>query len=302
MCEPLWFRKKIISTLKKQFRKIGVTNKKYALISALAAVLIPGSMAGFLGDQAKNHVLAYTMRSSDIVKTVSPLFENDDKLFAKTSAREIESIEAELVEQKKQDIEKKKKNPVNQKEVIFENQKKKEKINSPILAISEGENSDKGVKIPGLRITTDSKDETNLKFAEKLYEIVGEAPIKEMIPFISERDERVAAFLVGIAKKESSFGFASPSKEGKTCYNYWGYKGSAGRGTGMGYACFASAEEAIQIVGDRIEVLVGKERNTPARMVDTWKCGRSCASDPGAPGWVSTVALYFNQIVSSKNS
>jgi hypothetical protein len=122
-----------------------------------------------------------------------------------------------------------------------------------------------------------------------------------MVPYISKRDEKVAAFLVGIAKKESSFGSASPSKDGKTCYNYWGYKGSAGRGTGMGYACFASAEEAVRIVGDRIETLVGKQRNTPSRMVDTWKCGVSCAKDPGAPGWVSTVALYFDKIV-DKNS
>lgn len=133
--------------------------------------------------------------------------------------------------------------------------------------------------------------------AEKLYAIVGDAPIREMVPFIAQRDEKVAAFLVGIAKKESSFGAASPSKDGKTCYNYWGYKGQAGRGTGMGYACFASAEEAVETVGDRIEALVNKNRSTPAKMVDTWKCGTSCAGDPGAPGWVSTVALYFDKIV-----
>lgn len=141
----------------------------------------------------------------------------------------------------------------------------------------------------------------NGQFAQRLYEIVGDAPIREMVPFISERDEVVAAFLVGIAKKESSFGSRSPIKDGKTCYNYWGYKGSAGRGTGMGYACFASAEEAVEIVGNRIETLVEKNRATPAKMVDTWKCGRSCAGDPGAPGWVSTVALYFDKIV-GKNS
>lgn len=142
---------------------------------------------------------------------------------------------------------------------------------------------------------------SNEIFAQKIYAIVGDAPIKEMVPFISKRDDKVAAFLIGIAKKESSFGYASPSKDGQTCYNYWGYKGSAGRGTGMGYACFASAEEAVSIVGDRIEVLVGKDRSTPAKMVDTWKCGKSCKGDPGAPGWVSTVALYFEKIV-EKNS
>jgi hypothetical protein len=131
----------------------------------------------------------------------------------------------------------------------------------------------------------------------KLFNIVGDTPLAEMVPFIARRESKVAAFLVGIAKKESSFGLASPSKEGSTCYNYWGYKGTGSRGTSLGYSCFGSAEEAIRIVGDRIEVLVAKERNTPAKMVDTWKCGRSCAGDPGAPSWVSTVALYFNRIV-----
>jgi len=138
----------------------------------------------------------------------------------------------------------------------------------------------------------------NEDLEKRLYDMVGDSPIREMVPFIAKRDQRTAAFLVGIAKKESSFGFASPSKDGITCFNYWGYKGSAGRGTGMGYACFASAEEAVRIVGDRLGVLVEKKRDTPARMVDTWKCGISCAGDPGAPSWVSTVALYFNKIVS----
>jgi hypothetical protein len=140
--------------------------------------------------------------------------------------------------------------------------------------------------------------ESTGELAQKLYAIVGNDPIREMVPFIAKRDEKVAAFLVGIAKKESSFGVHSPVLDGQDCHNYWGYKGSAGRGTSMGYACFASAEEAIKIVGDRIEVLVGKQRNTPARMVNTWKCGTDCSQDPGAPGWVSTVALYFNKIVS----
>ena len=140
-------------------------------------------------------------------------------------------------------------------------------------------------------------DTLNKPFAQKIYDLVGDAPIKEMVPFISARDQKVAAFLVGIAQKESSLGSASPSKDGKTCYNYWGYKGEGQRGEGMGYACFASAQEAVQTVGDKIESLVDSDHTTPSKMVDTWKCGTSCAGDPGAPGWVSTVALYFNKIV-----
>ena len=139
--------------------------------------------------------------------------------------------------------------------------------------------------------------ESSGNLSAKIYAIVGESPIKEMVPFIAQKDSRVAAFLIGIAKKESSFGQASPSKDGKDCYNYWGYKGMGGRGTGMGYACFSSPEEAVEVVGGRIEELVNKERNTPIRMVDTWKCGTSCKGDAGAPGWVSTVTLYFDKIV-----
>ncbi len=135
---------------------------------------------------------------------------------------------------------------------------------------------------------------------ENLFNIVGDTPIREMVPLIAKRDNKVAAFLIGIAKKESSFGLASPSKNGDDCHNYWGYKGLGARGEVAGYSCFASAQEAIETVGNRIEVLVDKDRNTPAKMVDTWKCGRSCAGDPGAPGWVSTVALYFNEIVKNE--
>ena len=135
------------------------------------------------------------------------------------------------------------------------------------------------------------------QFVQKIYEIVGDAPIREMVPFISKRDEKVAAFLIGIAKKESSLGEHSPLKDGQNCYNYWGYKGSAENGSTLGYACFASAEEAVETVGNRIEVLVNKDRNTPAKMVHTWKCGTDCSGDLGAPGWVATVAMYFEKIV-----
>lgn len=135
-------------------------------------------------------------------------------------------------------------------------------------------------------------------FAQKLYEMVGETPIREMVPYISKRDEKVAAFLVGIAKKESSWGEHVPLQNGNDCYNYWGYKGSASRGSAMGYACFANQEEAVKIVGDRIEVLINKNLNTASKML-VWKCGSSCAghSPEGVKSWVATVAMYLEKIV-----
>lgn len=140
----------------------------------------------------------------------------------------------------------------------------------------------------------------NQNFEQQLYAMVGETPIKDMVPDIAQRDQRVAALLIGIAKKESSFGQHVPKLDGKDCFNYWGYKGSGKRGTGMGYACFESTGEAIRTVGDRIENLVKKDLDTPAKMV-VWKCGSSCvAHDPAAvKKWISDVEHYFYEIVQS---
>jgi hypothetical protein len=46
-----------------------------------------------------------------------------------------------------------------------------------------------------------------------------------MAPYISEQNQDTAAFIVGIAKKESNWGKRVPKREGKDCYNYWGYRG-----------------------------------------------------------------------------
>ncbi|HEX8974630.1 MAG TPA: hypothetical protein VF817_04040 [Patescibacteria group bacterium] len=148
----------------------------------------------------------------------------------------------------------------------------------------------------------EAQQQADSNMGQKISEVVGDTPIKEMVPYIEKRDSRVAAFLVGIAKKESSFGLASPAKNGQDCYNYWGFKSYAGRGdVAGGYACFASPEEAVEKVGDRIQKLTQKNILTPSRMVDTWKCGGSCAGDPGADSWISTVSLYFNKIADSNN-
>jgi hypothetical protein len=159
------------------------------------------------------------------------------------------------------------------------------------------ENEKNPVTIFGLKKEKE-KTITQDKFAEKLYEMVGSTPIREMIPFISKRDEKVAAFLVGIAKKESSWGEHVPLQDGKDCYNYWGYKGSASRGNSMGYACFADAKEAVEVVGNRLEVLINKNHTTASKML-VWKCGASCAghSPEGVQSWVATVAMYFDKIV-----
>lgn len=136
---------------------------------------------------------------------------------------------------------------------------------------------------------------------QEIVEIVDGYPLKNMAPSISRYERQVAALAVGIAKKESDWGRRAPSKNGKDCYNYWGYKGSGKSGTAMGYACFASAEEAVKTVVSRIEYFVNKNLNTPARMV-VWKCGFSCSWDnpKNVAKWISDVSIYYNRIAYAK--
>lgn len=133
----------------------------------------------------------------------------------------------------------------------------------------------------------------------KLYELVGDAPIKEMVPFIAEHEKVVAGLIVGIAKKESAWGEHAPSLNGQDCFNYWGYKGAGSRGTSMGYGCFASPEEGVQVIGARIAELANKNINTPSKMI-VWKCGSaSCTGhDPVAVRkWINDVDMYFSKII-----
>jgi hypothetical protein len=129
-----------------------------------------------------------------------------------------------------------------------------------------------------------------------VYAMVSGHPIEEMIPYIEKRDKEVASFLVAIAKKESDWGIYSPKKAGKDCFNYWGFKGAYNL-TESGYSCFDSPEQAVRIVGDRIEKLLKDKIDTPGRMV-VWKCGSTCAGhDPaGVAKWISDVALYYGKL------
>jgi len=124
-------------------------------------------------------------------------------------------------------------------------------------------------------------------------------PLEEMAPYIAKYDRKIAALIVGIAKKESNWGKAAPSKNGNTCYNYWGYKGEGSSGFSLGYGCFATAKEGVDAIGKRITELANQELDTPSEIV-VWKCGRSCAATGGqaaADKWVSDVSIYFDRIV-----
>src|SRR4030042_502357 len=116
-------------------------------------------------------------------------------------------------------------------------------------------------------------DRNELK--EDVEKIVKNTPMAAMAEAISQKPRPVAAFIVGIAMKESKFGVYSPKLGGRDCYNYWGFKGG-GKTVAGGYSCFASPEQAVDAVSGKIEKMLASGVRTPAQAI-SWKCGSSCA-------------------------
>ena len=125
-------------------------------------------------------------------------------------------------------------------------------------------------------------------------------PIEKMSLFIGRKDNKVAAFLVAIAKKESNWGEFSPKDAGKECYNYWGYRGPENP-TASGYSCFSSPKQAVDVVGGRIRELIAQKIDTPHEMV-MWKCGPGCSRKESysARKWVRDVGFYYNILNNKK--
>jgi hypothetical protein len=143
-------------------------------------------------------------------------------------------------------------------------------------------------------------EDTQDVFATELATMLQGHPMAIMADAIAVHDRTVAGLIVGIARQESQWGVHAPSKNGIDCYNYWGYKTSGTRGQSMGYACFGTPEEAVEVVAKRLDHFVhNTNRDTPAKMVTPWKCGNSCAthSPESVARWVGTVSQYFNQVV-----
>ncbi|PIP28224.1 MAG: hypothetical protein COX29_02360 [Candidatus Moranbacteria bacterium CG23_combo_of_CG06-09_8_20_14_all_35_22] len=123
-------------------------------------------------------------------------------------------------------------------------------------------------------------------------------PMEKMAPYISAKEKRTAAFLVGIAKKESNWGKYSPHLNGKDCFNYWGYRGQSENMTPSGYTCFSSPHEAVNVVGKRISNLINESNlSTPEEMI-VWKCGWNCAghSNESVNKWIADVGMYYNKV------
>lgn len=132
---------------------------------------------------------------------------------------------------------------------------------------------------------------------KKIKNIISGHPMEKMAPYLAKQNGQTASFLIAIAKKESNWGKHSPRKSGRDCYNYWGYKGGY-KETESGYSCFDSPEQAVETVGGRIDSLIGKKIDTPAKMV-VWKCGSDCNVTGGqaaAKKWIADVGLYYRKL------
>jgi hypothetical protein len=137
---------------------------------------------------------------------------------------------------------------------------------------------------------------TKSELHKQIVAIIKNTPMEKMVDYIATRPRPVAAFLVGIAMKESKFGKFSPKKDGVECYNYWGYRGKENT-TDSGYSCFRDPYEAINIVGDRIERIVNQGAKHPDEMI-SWKCGSTCAghSPESVSKWISDVAINYYKL------
>lgn len=171
-------------------------------------------------------------------------------------------------------------------------------INAPVekvLGAEDIKNDEETVKYIE-EVIQELENSKKEEFEGEIKKMVKGYPIEKMTPYIAEKDRIVAAFLVGIAKKESNWGKRVPVLNGEDCYNYWGYRGIRKRmGTG-GHTCFDSREDAVDTVAKRIEFLVKeKNLNTPAKM-SIWKCGSACNKDGQVGKWISDVDLYFKKV------
>lgn len=142
----------------------------------------------------------------------------------------------------------------------------------------------------------ENKNDDKEALKRDISKILKNTPMAAMIDSIAEHDRTVAAFIVGIAMKESKFGVYSPKLNNHDCYNYWGFKGG-GKTIAGGYTCFSSPEDAVATVGKQIEKMVARGVRHPAQAI-SWKCGSTCAGHNSADirKWIADVSVNFYKI------
>lgn len=165
-----------------------------------------------------------------------------------------------------------------------------------IMGVSDEKGTDVEIDAKYITQLLDVEDISQSEFEKKISEMVKGYPIEKMVPLIAKYDRTVAAFLIGIARQESSWGVHVPVYQGQDCYNYWGWRGKNAVGSG-GHTCFNSPEEAVSTVAKRLEFLVSnKKLNTPEKMI-IWKCG-DCSWDKkeNMQRWINSVSMYFHKL------
>lgn len=137
------------------------------------------------------------------------------------------------------------------------------------------------------------------KLEKKIVSVVKGSPIEKMAPYIAEKDEKTAAFIIGIAKKESNWGLRKPVLDGEDCFNYWGFRQERERMGSGGHTCFDNPKDAVDTVAKRIDQIIDDNNAKSAKNMIVWKCGYSCEnhSDESVRSWISDVDYYAEKIL-----
>ena len=148
-------------------------------------------------------------------------------------------------------------------------------------------------------IKSNNIQKKNIVLEKEISKLVQGYPIERMTSYISQKDPKVAAFMIAIAKKESNWGKRKPVLAGNDCYNYWGFRLKTDKMGSAGHTCFDSPREAVNIVAARLDELVNKEKiDSPKEMV-VWKCGYGCQDESKSNSeqkWISDVDYYYSKL------
>ena len=158
------------------------------------------------------------------------------------------------------------------------------------------------VATPVATPTKPTREETYTKNLESLMKGYPMAKMSEELVEVYGSKPEIVALLVGIARKESAWGKYTPKKNGKECYNYWGYTGLGSKGRTGRWSCFADEKEAVQVVGKRLAALAAAAKSTKPKNLTVWKCGNSCAghSKASVKSWISQIDTYYKKALAAE--
>lgn len=163
------------------------------------------------------------------------------------------------------------------------------RIKTPTKADYEARGSTERKAPPPLPFETKIKEETLTVDPDLRSDVAREldgTKMAAMVDTIASHDRETAALLVGVAKSESSFRHHYRN-------NYWGYA--------RGRRGFKTQEEAVKVVGKKIEEYQSQGLDTPQKLVKMWKCGGSCATHPKQEvrNWINAAQGPYQRIAAN---